>query len=67
MVQAVLWWIREREESDDDLDNVDDLNWIKNILPRGPRGNVILTSQDEQSVKLFLGAGDGSRCEKNHH
>jgi tetratricopeptide (TPR) repeat protein len=63
-VQAVLRWLRDRKESDEEwlvvIDSVDDFSWgVKNILPKGQRGNVIVTSQDEQSPKLFRGG-----CEK---
>ncbi|PLN86207.1 hypothetical protein BDW42DRAFT_109905 [Aspergillus taichungensis] len=57
-VQAVLRWLRERKEYDTEwlviLDDVDDLSWgIRNFIPKGERGNVIITSRDEQSVRLL--------------
>ena len=63
-VQAVLRWLRGRKESDHEwlvvVDNADDLTWgIKRIIPKGRRGNIIITSQDDQSPRLLEG-----RCEK---
>ncbi|KAI9775707.1 MAG: hypothetical protein M1816_005776, partial [Peltula sp. TS41687] len=63
-VQAVLRWLRARKESDDQwlvvVDNADDVTWgINQIVPKGGRGNIIITSQDDQSPRLLNG-----RCEK---
>jgi tetratricopeptide (TPR) repeat protein len=57
-VQAVLRWLQHRKESNDEwlvvVDNADDVTWgISKILPKGRRGNVIVTSQDDQSPRLF--------------
>src|SRR5436305_586725 len=64
VVRAVLRWLQDRKASDEEwlvvLDNVDDLSWgVNEILPKGQRGNVIITSQDEISAMLFKGG-----CEK---
>jgi Cdc6-like AAA superfamily ATPase len=63
-VQTVLRWLRDRKESDHEwlvvLDNADDFSWgLGRIVPKGRRGSVIITSQDEESAKLL-----NSKCEK---
>ncbi|OJJ84728.1 uncharacterized protein ASPGLDRAFT_170633 [Aspergillus glaucus CBS 516.65] len=62
-VQAVRRWLQHCKESNEEwlvvFDNVDNMTWgVFDILPRGQRGNIIITSQDEQSWKLLDG------CEK---
>ncbi|KAK4661301.1 uncharacterized protein QC763_0115120 [Podospora pseudopauciseta] len=62
-VRAVLRWLCERSEADDEwlliVDNADDVSWgIQKVMPRGNRGRVIITSRDEQSTKLV-----GGTCE----
>ncbi len=57
-VQAVLRWLRDRNEFDDEwlvvVDNADELSWgINKVIPKGRRGNIIITSQDGQSPRLF--------------
>jgi hypothetical protein len=38
------------------IDNADDVSWnIEEVIPRGPRGNVIITSQHPQSKQLLRG------------
>ncbi|KAK3353279.1 hypothetical protein B0T25DRAFT_207363 [Lasiosphaeria hispida] len=66
VVQAVLRWLRDRVETDDEwlviIDNADDVSWgIQKIMPKGTRGSVIVTSRDEKSVRLVPGA-----CEPVH-
>lgn len=40
------------------FDNVDNLTWsVYDILREGQRGNIIITSQDEQSPNLLKGCG----------
>ncbi|KAK0631939.1 hypothetical protein B0T14DRAFT_559678 [Immersiella caudata] len=61
IVQAVLRWLRDRTEADDEwlviVDNADDVSWgILKIMPKGNRGNVIVTSRDDRSVRLVPGA-----------
>ncbi|KAK4164656.1 putative kinesin light chain, partial [Cladorrhinum sp. PSN259] len=61
VVQAVLRWLRDRTEADDEwlviVDNADNVSWgIKKIMPKGNRGSIIVTSQDNQSVRLIPGA-----------
>ena len=56
--QTVLRWLQNRNEWNDEwlvvIDNVDDLTWgVKEIIPKGNRGNVVITSQDDQSPRLF--------------
>jgi Tetratricopeptide repeat/NB-ARC domain len=63
-IQIVLRWLQDQKESDHEwlvvLDNADDLTWgLSRIVPRGRRGNVIITSQDEKSARLL-----NSECEK---
>ncbi len=39
------------------VDNADDVSWgIQKILPKGKRGSVLITSQDQQSVQMLPGA-----------
>ncbi|KAE8149842.1 hypothetical protein BDV25DRAFT_130058 [Aspergillus avenaceus] len=57
-VQAVSRWLQCRKRSDGEwlvvFDNVDNLSWsIFDILPQGQQGNIIITSQNEQSSKLL--------------
>jgi tetratricopeptide (TPR) repeat protein len=57
VVQAVLRWLRDRTEADDEwlviVDNADDVSWgIREIMPKGPRGSVIVTSRYDKSVRL---------------
>ena len=64
--QAVLRWLRNRNELNDEwlvvVDNADDLTWgVNKIIPKGSRGSVIVTSQDHQSPRLF-----GRGCERLH-
>lgn len=64
--QAILKWLRNRNDLNDEwlvvVDNGDDLTWgVNKLIPKGSRGNVILTSQDDQSPRLF-----GRGCEKLH-
>ncbi|KAK3361036.1 hypothetical protein B0T24DRAFT_671680 [Lasiosphaeria ovina] len=59
-VQAVLRWLRDRTETDDEwlviVDNADDVSWgVQKVMPRGRRGSIITTSQDGWSVKLVPG------------
>lgn len=61
-VQAVCRWLQQRNGLDEEwlvvFDNVDNSTWsVYDILPEGQRGNIIITSQDEQSPKLFKGCG----------
>jgi hypothetical protein len=54
-VQAVLRWL---SKTDGKwlviIDNADDFTFgIKNVIPKGPRGSVLITSQNELSVKLI--------------
>ncbi|KAJ4288935.1 hypothetical protein N0V90_011276 [Kalmusia sp. IMI 367209] len=63
VIQAVLRWLRNRQETDSKwlaiIDNADDFTWgLKNVLPKGSQGSVIITSQDNLSQKLV-----GDRCE----
>ena len=51
-VQAVLRWLRSRGEMDDEwlvvIDNADDVGWgLRDIIPEGERGNIIVTSRDK--------------------
>ena len=59
-VQAVLRWLRNRKEDDNDwlviIDNADDVSWgLKNIIPKGKQGNIIITSRDNLSPMLVDG------------
>jgi tetratricopeptide (TPR) repeat protein len=63
-VQTVLRWLRDRKEPDHEwlvvLDNADDFKWgLGRIIPKGRRGNVIITSQDGESARSM-----NSECEK---
>ncbi|KAK3937341.1 putative kinesin light chain [Diplogelasinospora grovesii] len=57
-VQAVLRWLRARTEADEEwlviVDNADDFTWgLQKIMPKGARGSVLVTSQDELSHRLI--------------
>ena len=59
-VQAVLRWLRNRKETDDEwlviIDNADDVTWgLKKIIPKGKRGSIIITSRDNLSPMLVDG------------
>jgi tetratricopeptide (TPR) repeat protein len=56
-VQAVLRWLRDRKDIHDEwlviIDNADDCSWgIKKVIPKGKRGNIIITSRDNLSPLL---------------
>ncbi|KAK2005606.1 hypothetical protein LZ32DRAFT_664245 [Colletotrichum eremochloae] len=58
VVQAVNQWLYARTEADNQwlviVDNAYDINWgLKKVIPKGPRGSVIITSQDSQSTLLL--------------
>jgi hypothetical protein len=60
VVRPVLQWFRDREEADREwlvvIDNADDLGWgIKNVIPKGQRGSIIITSRDNRSPMLIDG------------
>ncbi|KAK3328706.1 hypothetical protein B0H66DRAFT_596327 [Apodospora peruviana] len=66
VVQAVLRWLRDRTEADNEwlviVDNADDVSWgIQKIMPKGNQGSVIVTSRDNRSVRLVPGT-----CESVH-
>lgn len=57
-IVTVLRWLRERSEADDEwlviIDNADDSSFgLETVMPKGRRGSVIITSQDELSCKLI--------------
>ncbi|KAL3303796.1 alpha beta-hydrolase [Colletotrichum asianum] len=65
-VLAVNLWLHDRLESDEEwlviVDNADDVSWgVRKIIPKGRRGSLIITSQDNRSVRLVNGA-----CERVH-
>lgn len=51
VIKAVLYWLARRGEDHCEwllvIDNADNLLWINDIMPRGPRGSVIMTSRDQ--------------------
>ncbi|RDW58624.1 hypothetical protein BP6252_13100 [Coleophoma cylindrospora] len=56
-VQAVLRWLRNRKETDEEwlviVDNADDVSWgLKHVMPKGQRGSIIITSRDKYSPLL---------------
>ncbi|PGH11272.1 hypothetical protein AJ79_05007, partial [Helicocarpus griseus UAMH5409] len=56
-LQRVLRWLRDKKEMDDEwlviVDNADDVSWgIKEAMPKGGRGSIIITSQDNRSHML---------------
>ncbi|KAE9566704.1 hypothetical protein CGMCC3_g17153 [Colletotrichum fructicola] len=66
VVLAVNLWLHDRVESDEEwlviVDNADDVSWgVRKIIPKGRRGSLIITSQDNRSVRLVNGA-----CERVH-
>ncbi|KAK4170915.1 hypothetical protein QBC36DRAFT_200451, partial [Triangularia setosa] len=65
-VRVVFRWLGDRSEADDEwlviVDNADDVSWgIQMVMPRGNRGRVIITSRDEQSIKLVGGTCESAR------
>ena len=59
-VQAVRRWLENRKGIDDAwllfVDNADDLTWgIKEVLPKGDQGSIIITSQDNKARTLVDG------------
>ena len=59
-VQAVRQWLENRKGTDDAwlvvVDNADDLSWgIKEVLPKGGQGSIIITSQDNQARTMIAG------------
>src|SRR5271155_1507136 len=57
-VQGVLNWLANRDEFDTEwlvvIDNADDIEWdVEEIVPQGPRGNIIVTSQHSQSPQFL--------------
>ncbi|RYP65838.1 hypothetical protein DL770_008915 [Monosporascus sp. CRB-9-2] len=59
-LQRVLRWLRDRKEMDDEwlviIDNADDVSWgIKEAIPKGGQGSIIITSQDNRSHMLIPG------------
>ncbi|RYP41795.1 hypothetical protein DL767_000811 [Monosporascus sp. MG133] len=59
-LQRVLRWLRDRKEMDDEwlviVDNADDVSWgIKEAMPKGDQGSIIITSQDNRSHMLIPG------------
>ncbi|CAG8293183.1 unnamed protein product, partial [Penicillium salamii] len=65
MIRLVLRWLHDRTGEDPEwlviFDNVDDLRWLKDVIPEGTRGRLIITSQDITSLKLLR-----QGCEKVH-
>ncbi|KAF3802338.1 hypothetical protein GCG54_00003797 [Colletotrichum gloeosporioides] len=54
-VLAVNFWLHDRIESDEEwlviVDNANDVSWgVRKIIPKGKRGSLIITSQDNRSV-----------------
>jgi hypothetical protein len=59
-VQAVLRWLRDRRETDEEwlviVDNADDVSWgLKSVMPKGQRGSIMVTSRDRYSTMLVDG------------
>lgn len=59
-VRAVLSWLRERKDTDDEwlviVDNADDMSWgLQEFMPKGKRGSIIITSRDSLSTMLVDG------------
>jgi tetratricopeptide (TPR) repeat protein len=57
-VQGVLNWLADRDEFDTEwlvvIDNADDTEWdVEEIVPQGPRGNIIVTSQHSQPPRFL--------------
>lgn len=60
-VQALLHWLLPRQRDQEWLvivDNADDLSWnLAELIPHGPAGSVIVTSQDSHAARIL-----GGRC-----
>lgn len=58
VVLAVLHWLEGRGDSNSEwlvvVDNADDHTWgIRDVVPKGRRGSVVITSQNNEANKLF--------------
>jgi hypothetical protein len=65
-VRAVFQWLGRQDEIEENwlmiFDNADDVTWgLKQVIPRGSYGSVLITSQDTKSRQLVRGG-----CEELH-
>jgi tetratricopeptide (TPR) repeat protein len=65
-VRAVFQWLGRQDEIEENwlmiFDNADDVTWgLKQVIPRGSHGSVLITSQDTKSRQLVRGG-----CEELH-
>jgi len=62
-VKAVLNWLQKRDRNDPQwlvvVDGADDLTWgVRDVIPKGKKGSVILTSRDKDASELFSKGSD---------
>ncbi|KAL8690234.1 MAG: hypothetical protein Q9218_004272 [Villophora microphyllina] len=62
-VQETLKWLKQAAAEEDSwlviFDNADDFTWgIKNLIPRGKKGHILITSRDSYSPKLVDGGSE---------
>jgi tetratricopeptide (TPR) repeat protein len=65
-VRAVFQWLGRQDEIEENwlmiFDNADDVTWgLRQVIPRGSYGSVLITSQDTKSRQLVRGG-----CEELH-
>jgi tetratricopeptide (TPR) repeat protein len=65
-VIAVFQWLRSQDEIEENwliiFDNADDVTWgLRQVIPRGSHGTILLTSQDNKSRQVVRGG-----CEELH-
>jgi tetratricopeptide (TPR) repeat protein len=65
-VRAVFHWLGSQNEIEEEwliiFDNADDVTWgLKEVIPRGSHGTILLTSQDNKSRQVIRGG-----CEELH-
>jgi hypothetical protein len=65
-IRAVFHWLESQDEIEEEwlliFDNADDVKWgLKEVIPKGSHGTVILTSQDNKCRQMIRGG-----CEELH-
>ena len=66
-IRAVLIWLEQQDASNKKwlvvFDNADDLTWgIRDLIPHGSNGSILITSRDEYSIGL-VGRGEKLRVD----
>ncbi|KAI9705106.1 MAG: hypothetical protein M1836_006889 [Candelina mexicana] len=57
VIKTVLQWLGSRCEAHSEwlvlIDNADEVNWVQDLIPRGPQGTVLITSRD-RSIRDYV-------------